>query len=176
MCHLQAKLAEFKAAGFDVDLEFLDAALIALQGKTFTSLLHLTAFSFFLSSVVLIFCLNILVISLLCCVIILFSLLFYVDRYLYIQLLIRCKCLVFIFRLDLQIFYLHFFYCLISLITIILDLFALYGDQYMSSSSSFPVVPVTCCPAAFSLSSMSLTDCCAVCRQVRPWLRCCRRA
>lgn len=51
VCHLQAKLAEFKAAGFDVDLEFLDAALIALQGKTFTSLLHLTAFSFFLSSV-----------------------------------------------------------------------------------------------------------------------------
>lgn len=50
VCHLQAKLAEFKAAGFDVDLEFLDAALIALQGKTFTSLLHLTAFSFFLSS------------------------------------------------------------------------------------------------------------------------------
>lgn len=26
-------MAEFKGAGFDVDLEFLDAALIALQGK-----------------------------------------------------------------------------------------------------------------------------------------------
>lgn len=38
VCHLQAKLAQFKAAGFDVDLEFLDAALIALQGKTFASL------------------------------------------------------------------------------------------------------------------------------------------
>lgn len=37
LCHLQAKLAEFKAAGFDVDLEFLDAALIALQGNIFTS-------------------------------------------------------------------------------------------------------------------------------------------
>jgi len=31
----QARLAEFKAAGFDVDLEFLDEALIAVQGKTF---------------------------------------------------------------------------------------------------------------------------------------------
>lgn len=38
VCHLQAKLAQFKAAGFDVDLEFLDAALIALQGNTFASL------------------------------------------------------------------------------------------------------------------------------------------
>lgn len=38
---LQAKLAEFKAAGFDVDLEFLeDAALIALQG-----IFHPPAFS-----------------------------------------------------------------------------------------------------------------------------------
>lgn len=33
--YLQARLAEFKAAGFDVDLEFLDEALIALQGKVF---------------------------------------------------------------------------------------------------------------------------------------------
>ncbi|XP_028679994.2 aminomethyltransferase, mitochondrial [Erpetoichthys calabaricus] len=30
--HMQAKLSEFKAAGHDADLEFLDCALIALQG------------------------------------------------------------------------------------------------------------------------------------------------
>ena len=30
---LQAKLAEFKAAGHDVDLEFLEESLIAVQGK-----------------------------------------------------------------------------------------------------------------------------------------------
>lgn len=46
MCHLQAKLAEFKAAGFDVDLEFLDAALIALQGNIFTSSSLICSFSF----------------------------------------------------------------------------------------------------------------------------------
>lgn len=28
-------MADFKAAGFEVDLEFLDEALIALQGKNF---------------------------------------------------------------------------------------------------------------------------------------------
>ncbi|KAK7884608.1 hypothetical protein WMY93_027731 [Mugilogobius chulae] len=32
--HMKAKLSEFKAAGFDVDLEFLDDALIAVQGPS----------------------------------------------------------------------------------------------------------------------------------------------
>lgn len=31
----QARLAEFKYAGSDVDLEFLDCALIAVQGRIF---------------------------------------------------------------------------------------------------------------------------------------------
>uniref|UniRef100_H3CHM0 Aminomethyltransferase n=1 Tax=Tetraodon nigroviridis TaxID=99883 RepID=H3CHM0_TETNG len=39
--HLKARLAEFKAAGFDVDLEFLeDAALIALQGPSMSRVLQ----------------------------------------------------------------------------------------------------------------------------------------
>lgn len=50
MCRLQAKLAEFKAAGFDVDLEFLDAALIALQGNTFVPFCVLPSFHLFRSS------------------------------------------------------------------------------------------------------------------------------
>lgn len=56
VCHLQAKLAEFKAAGFDADLEFLDAALIALQGNMFTSVFHFFPALLFH---VLIFCLHI---------------------------------------------------------------------------------------------------------------------
>lgn len=31
---LQARLQEFKAAGHDVDLEFMEESLIALQGKS----------------------------------------------------------------------------------------------------------------------------------------------
>ncbi|XP_061592594.1 aminomethyltransferase, mitochondrial [Cololabis saira] len=38
--HMKAKLAEFKAAGHDVDLEFLDEALIALQGPTMSRVLQ----------------------------------------------------------------------------------------------------------------------------------------
>lgn len=50
VCRLQAKLAEFKAAGFNVDLEFLDAALIALQGNTFAPFCVLPSFNLFCSS------------------------------------------------------------------------------------------------------------------------------
>lgn len=42
----QARLAEFKYAGFDVDLEFLDCALIAVQGRIFV---RQSAFFFFFS-------------------------------------------------------------------------------------------------------------------------------
>lgn len=38
--HMKAKLAEFKAAGFNVDLEFLDEALIALQGPSMSRVLQ----------------------------------------------------------------------------------------------------------------------------------------
>ncbi|XP_022059014.2 aminomethyltransferase, mitochondrial [Acanthochromis polyacanthus] len=38
--HMKARLAEFKAAGFDVDLEFLDEALIALQGPSMSQVLQ----------------------------------------------------------------------------------------------------------------------------------------
>uniref|UniRef100_A0A3Q3X7N5 Aminomethyltransferase, mitochondrial n=1 Tax=Mola mola TaxID=94237 RepID=A0A3Q3X7N5_MOLML len=38
--HMKARLAEFKAAGFDVDLEFLDEALIALQGPSMAQVLQ----------------------------------------------------------------------------------------------------------------------------------------
>ncbi|KAM8754170.1 aminomethyltransferase, mitochondrial [Acanthopagrus schlegelii] len=37
---MKARLAEFKAAGFDVDLEFLDEALIALQGPSMSQVLQ----------------------------------------------------------------------------------------------------------------------------------------
>ncbi|TNN61815.1 Aminomethyltransferase, mitochondrial [Liparis tanakae] len=38
--HMKARLAEFKAAGFDVDLEFLDEALIAVQGPSMAQVLQ----------------------------------------------------------------------------------------------------------------------------------------
>uniref|UniRef100_A0A8C5DBS0 Aminomethyltransferase n=1 Tax=Gouania willdenowi TaxID=441366 RepID=A0A8C5DBS0_GOUWI len=38
--HMKAKLAEFKAAGFDVDLEFLEDALIAVQGPSMSRVLQ----------------------------------------------------------------------------------------------------------------------------------------
>ncbi|KAF7652405.1 hypothetical protein LDENG_00097310, partial [Lucifuga dentata] len=38
--HMKARLAEFKAAGFNVDLEFLDEALIALQGPSMSRVLQ----------------------------------------------------------------------------------------------------------------------------------------
>ncbi|KAM8829887.1 aminomethyltransferase, mitochondrial [Synchiropus picturatus] len=38
---MKAKLAEYKAAGFDVDLEFLEEALIAVQGPTMARVLQL---------------------------------------------------------------------------------------------------------------------------------------
>ncbi|CAL1605893.1 unnamed protein product [Knipowitschia caucasica] len=38
--HMKAKLAEFKAAGFDVDLEFLEDALIAVQGPSMKRVLQ----------------------------------------------------------------------------------------------------------------------------------------
>ncbi|GAA6229692.1 aminomethyltransferase, mitochondrial [Lates japonicus] len=38
--HMKARLAEFKAAGCDVDLEFLDEALIALQGPSMSGVLQ----------------------------------------------------------------------------------------------------------------------------------------
>ncbi|XP_038149980.1 aminomethyltransferase, mitochondrial [Cyprinodon tularosa] len=38
--HMKAKLAEYKAAGFDVDLEFIDEALVALQGPTMAQVLQ----------------------------------------------------------------------------------------------------------------------------------------
>ncbi|XP_072305479.1 aminomethyltransferase, mitochondrial [Eucyclogobius newberryi] len=38
--HMKAKLSEFKAAGFDVDLEFLDDALIAVQGPSMSCVLQ----------------------------------------------------------------------------------------------------------------------------------------
>ncbi|RVE70301.1 hypothetical protein OJAV_G00063120 [Oryzias javanicus] len=38
--HMKVRLAEFKAAGFDVDLEFLDEALIAVQGPSMSRVLQ----------------------------------------------------------------------------------------------------------------------------------------
>ncbi|XP_012722240.2 aminomethyltransferase, mitochondrial [Fundulus heteroclitus] len=38
--HMKARLAEYKAAGLDVDLEFIDEALIALQGPTMAQTLQ----------------------------------------------------------------------------------------------------------------------------------------
>lgn len=38
--HMKARLAEFKAAGLDVDLEFLDDALIAVQGPSMSRVLQ----------------------------------------------------------------------------------------------------------------------------------------
>ncbi|TMS16561.1 Aminomethyltransferase, mitochondrial [Larimichthys crocea] len=38
--HMKDRLAEFKGAGFDVDLEFLDEALIALQGPSMSRVLQ----------------------------------------------------------------------------------------------------------------------------------------
>uniref|UniRef100_A0A667XPI6 Aminomethyltransferase n=1 Tax=Myripristis murdjan TaxID=586833 RepID=A0A667XPI6_9TELE len=38
--HMKARLAEFKAAGLDVDLEFLDEALIAVQGPSMSRVLQ----------------------------------------------------------------------------------------------------------------------------------------
>lgn len=38
--HMKARLAEFRAAGLDVDLEFLDEALIAVQGPTMSHVLQ----------------------------------------------------------------------------------------------------------------------------------------
>ncbi|XP_051915478.1 aminomethyltransferase, mitochondrial [Hippocampus zosterae] len=40
LAHMKARLAEFKASGSDVDLEFLDEALIALQGPSMSQVLQ----------------------------------------------------------------------------------------------------------------------------------------